>query len=310
MLVITAILPVFFVIMTGYAIKKTFGFTENFWKQMDKLIFNVLLPLLLFKTLAEAPLELEMVKVGLIVFVAISVNAALCFLIRRIKIWRSITPVAWPAFTSIFQGTVRVNFYIALSIATIMFGDTGIQIMSFILLFLIPSSVVYSIIVLQKYGDMSESQGRKNIFAVLFKNPVIISTLAGIITSLFIDDLPLVIGETLNIFGRATLPLALLGIGGSIAFTGIKPLIKPALIASFLRLIIGPLVGIAIAANVTLSPAETMCLLLVLAVPSAASSMSFATQMGGDTKLMSAILTIQTVLSLVILSLFTYLIQM
>ncbi|MDP7222262.1 MAG: AEC family transporter [Alphaproteobacteria bacterium] len=309
MLIITAILPVFFVIMTGYLVKKTFAFDETFWKQMDRLIFYVLLPLMIFKTLVEAPISLDMMKVGLVVFIAITVNAALCFLVRALKIWGKIEPVPWPAFTSIFQGTVRVNFYIALSIATIMFGDTGIQILSFILLFLLPSGVVYSICVLQKYGGISDAQCRRGILSVLFKNPVIISLLLGVTTGLFIDELPVLLDETLSIFGRATLPLALLGVGASISFRSLKSLIWPSLIAASLRLIVGPLVGIAVAANFHLSPQETTCIVLVLAGPSAASSMTFATQMGGDTQLMSAILTTQTVLSLGTLSFFVSIMQ-
>lgn len=300
-MIINAILPVFIVVLAGYFLKQKFITDESFWKQVDRLIFFVLLPLMIIRVLINAPFDTASLMAGGIVFTAISCVAALSFIPFFLKRFKG------SSFTSVFQGAVRINLFIPLSIGAILYPDAGVALISFLILFLISSGVSYSIIVLQ-YCNKKEGSGRQNILKMLSKNPIVLAGIAGCVLGAFIEELPLYINETLGIFGRATLPLALLGIGASLDFKSIKGKIGAVCVSSLLRLVICPLIGLGLAMWLELSQVQAVCCVLILAAPSAATSISFAQQMGGDVKLMSVILAVQTVISTVTLSAFVYLV--
>ena len=300
MIILNAILPVFLVIAAGYFIRKKVLPDLIFWQKLDWLIYYVLMPLMMIRVLANAPFSLDMIKIGFVIMGAIFTTSLLSMTTRLSS------KIDDASFTSVFQGAVRCNFYIALSIASIMFGDAGVHLLSFILLFLIFSGVTPSILILQRYGEKPEDQKPRNVFQTLTYNPVIIAMLIGVGIGGFVDKLPVILDETLNIFGRATLPLALLGVGASVRIKDIKCMALPVILSCSFGLIFSPILGIGLAHYLELSQMETICCALILGVPAAASTITFASQMGGNVRLMSSILTVQTIMSLITLSCFIY----
>ncbi len=291
MSVFGAVFPIFLIIMAGYALKARFIRSEEFWAQADRLIYFFLMPMMLVQILAQAKFESHMLLKGLTIFGVVSVMAALCFIFKRF------IGVSGREFTSVFQGVVRVNFYMSLSIASQLYGKEGIQFLSFLLVFLIPSATIYSVGVLQRYGSGANKGG---VVLRLLQNPIIIATFLGLGIGWTFGGLPGVFDETMDIFGDATLPLALLGIGAALEIKSLSAF-KPLAACVLLRLIIAPLLCVGVGYALGFSEMETLCCMLIFAVPTAASAISFASQMGGDTRLMSAILTVQTVISFVTL---------
>lgn len=301
MIIFNAILPTFLVIMTGYGVRQFFLKDAGFWKQADWLIYYVMLPLMLTQTMAQASFKIGLFQYGLTIFAVVSVMALLCFVMRRF------VRVTNAEFTSVFQGVVRTNFYISLSLVSILYGKEGMAFLSFLLIFVIFSSTVYSILVLARYG--SGHGGGMAILGRLARNPIILSTFAGIFIAATFGSLPAVLERTFDIFADATLPLALLGIGASLEFRSLLARILPVLEACFLRLVVAPFLCLAVCLALGMAEMEAVSCILMFAVPSAASSITFASQMGGDKSLMSSILTVQTVASFVSLSFFITLTQ-
>jgi len=303
MITLNAVLPIFIVIMSGYFIRKHFIQQEEFWKQADRLVYYVLLPITLFKTTSEFSYEPSMMKSGLLVFGLVSVMGVFAFLSRKI------VSMNGAQFTSVFQGVVRPNFYISLSMASLLYQKAGVQFLAFMLVFLILSATVYSVLVLDRYGSMSSGGGLRKATSRLAKNPIILSTMAGFVMGALFGNLPEFAGRTLDVFGDAALPLALLGVGASLKFSALSSALPMVAVASVLRLILAPVLSISASLLLGLNAMEMTCCVLLFAVPSAASSITFASQMGGDVRLMSQILTVQTVCSFVTLSIVLYAVQ-
>lgn len=300
MIILSAILPVFITIIAGFLIRKYFITDENFWAQTDRLVFFVLIPLMLIEALMTAPFNSKMVLFGVTVFGMITFICALTYLLK---------PVLGTdnrGFTSVVQGAVRVNFFISLSIAGLLYGDEGIKILSFALLFMVTSGVTYSILTLQRYGcpETQSAKKKQKAYVTLAKNPVVLSTFLGLILGILVDEVPMLIDQTLSIFGRAALPLALLSVGASLKIEGMLNQKRPLIISTLIGLIFSPLLGIIVASAVGLSLIHIVCCILILGVPAAASAITFAAKMGGDKELMSSILTLQTGLSLISLPVF------
>ena len=51
------IIPIFMLILLGVAMRRWFGLREDFWPQLDRLIYNLFYPALLFNTLAHFEID-------------------------------------------------------------------------------------------------------------------------------------------------------------------------------------------------------------------------------------------------------------
>lgn len=303
MMAIGAALPIFIVIMSGYFLRRHFLKSQEFWKQIDNLIYYFLLPITLVQILASAKLEFSMLHKGLAIFAITTLIGMLCFVFKRFM------KASNPEFTSVFQGVVRVNFYMSLSASSLLYGEQGVQFLSFLLIFLIPSATVYSVLVLERYGSAHKAFGIKGTLLRLAKNPIVISTALGLGIDAAFGGLPDLADKTLDIFGDATLPLALLGVGATLDFSALKISICPLFWACLLRPFVAPVLCVLLCLWLGFNAQETICCALIFAVPSAASSITFSSQMGGDTRLMSSILTIQTLCSFITLSVMVSVVQ-
>lgn len=296
MITLNAVLPIFIVIMSGYGIRRFFIQDDGFWKQADALVYYVLLPITLFKTTSEFSYDPSMLKVGLLVFALVSVMAVLAFASR------TVVTMTGAQFTSVFQGIVRPNFYISISMASILYGKDGLQFLAFMLVFLISSATVYSVLVLDRYGSNSSGGGMLKALLRLARNPIILSTVAGFLMGALFDNLPEFASRTLDLFGNAALPLALLGVGATLKFSALRSALPLVAVASVLRLVVAPILCLGASVLLGFNAMEMTCSVLLFAVPSAASALTFASQMGGDVRLISQILAVQTVCSFVTLS--------
>lgn len=300
MTVLTSIIPVFVTIMAGYFIRKYFLKSDEFWAEADRLVFYILIPVLLIHVLLDAPFNKEMLVYGAIIFGVIT------FIFLLTLIFKPFIGTDNPGFTSVVQGSVRVNFFISLSIATLMYGNEGVTILSFALLFTVLSGVMFSVYSLQRYGRQNPNTPKQNTIKRMAKNPVILSTVLGFSIGLLIDEIPVTLDKTFTIFDRAALPLALLSIGASLQPKSIGKQAKPVIVSILLGLITSPLLGVLLCHYFQLPILLTICCVLMLGVPAAASSITFAARMGGDKELMSSILTTQTILGLVTIPIFIF----
>lgn len=296
MIVLNAVLPIFTIIMAGYGIRRFFITDDIFWKDADRLVYYILLPLSLMYTTSSFVYEPAMLSAGLMVFGLVSVMAVIGF------VCRGCVRMSGAQFTSVFQGIVRPNFYISLSMGFILFGKEGVQFLAFMLIFLIFSATVYSILVLDRYGEGGAAKGMRHAMRRLSRNPIILSTVAGFIIGIIFGGFPEFASRTLDVFSHAALPLALLGVGASLKFSALRSAWRLVAVAAVSRLMIAPVLCLIAAHYLGLGKMEMTCCALLFSVPSAASSITFASQMGGDVRLMSQILTIQTILSFVTLS--------
>jgi len=210
------------------------------------------------------------------------------------------SPESW---SSLLQGAVRHNAFIALAIAGSLFGDEGLAIGALFMLIYVPSIniVVISIMVsnLKQPGRAESSKGIANIFIELIKNPFILSMIAGLLVSLIESDKLIIINETSGLLGSAALPIMLLTIGAKIKVRDLALKITPIIVSNSLKLIAFPVIAYFVATFMGLSQLETIVAVIFASVPTAASSHALAKQFGGDEQLMTSIVSTQVALSFI-----------
>ena len=290
--------PVFILIILGNLLRRI-GVPElSFWHVSDKLIYWVLIPALLFHHVSQITLSSTMLaNYAVVILSGLFVVTTLSFIAGKLFEY---TPQIW---TSVMQGASRHNAFIALAIAGSLFGDKGLALGAIFMVILIPIiNIVIVSAMASTLNQDTDNNSRPGIFDVLFeliKNPFILAIATGLVISFVDAERIIIIHETTGLLGSAALPIMLLSIGANIKIRGISSTITPIIIANVLKLLIFPIVVFFVAKSMNLSLFETTIAVIFAAVPTAASSYSLAKQFGGETQLMTSIITIQVALSFI-----------
>lgn len=205
-------------------------------------------------------------------------------------------------FTSIFQGGVRFNSYIAFAVAQSLYGATGLAMSSIAAGFMIVLINLCCIMVFIIWGNAS-FKGLLPFIKAVIGNPLIIGCTIGWFLSLSGIGLPLVVGDTLEIVGRAALPFGLLAVGAALKPAGIRGHFSPIAISSIVQFGVKPLVATGLAVYTGLTGVAAAVLIIAFMTPTASSAYILARQLGGDTEAMASIITVQTLLAFFIMPL-------
>ncbi len=291
--------PVFILIILGNILRRVGVPDVSFWDVNDKLVYWVLIPALLFHHISEIKnLSSSMFySYSVVILSGLFIITIVAILMGRLL---GYSPESW---SSILQGAVRHNAFIALAIAGSLFGDQGLEIGAMFMLIYVPTIniVVISIMVtnLKQPGQAKSSKGIANIFIELIKNPFILSMIAGLMASLIEPDKLIIINETSGLLGAAALPIMLLTIGAKIKVRDLALKITPIIISNSLKLLAFPVIAYFVATYIGLSQLEVIVAVIFASVPTAASSHALAKQFGGDEQLMTSIVTTQIALSFI-----------
>jgi predicted permease len=300
-----SLIAVFLVIAAGTLARRWFLPDEQVWKGTEKVTYYILIPALLIHSLALA--DLKSVPVAGVAAALLSANVVmgLALLLGR-RALQDALRMDGPAFTSLFQGVMRWNAFVALAMAGNLYGATGVTLASVAMAVLIPVLNIQSVLVLRRYGSGTGG----SMWQGLATNPFILGTLAGLAINLTGLPVPGAIASTIDILGRCALGLGLLLVGAGLQ---LGDLVKPsrALLASLaLRLLLLPVIGGLAALALALGNAPMGVVIVCLAVPSASASYILARQMGGDAPLIAAMLTAQTIASFATLPLLFWLFRL
>ena len=94
---------------------------ETQWHGLEQLTYYVLFPMLLIQTLVKADLtKVPVAGVGGALLLAALAMSLLCLALRPLL---ARLDVDGPAFTSIFQGAIRWQTYVALAVSGNLYGD-------------------------------------------------------------------------------------------------------------------------------------------------------------------------------------------
>ena len=296
--ILLLISPVFILIILGNLLRRTGVPDLSFWHVSDKLIYWVLIPALLFHHVSQITLSSTMLaNYAVVILSGLFVVTTLSFIAGKLF---GYTPQIW---TSVMQGAARHNAFIALAIAGSLFGDEGLALGAIFMVILIPIiNIVIVSAMASTLNQDTDNNSRPGVFDVLIeliKNPFILSITIGLVISFVDAERIIIIHETTGLLGSAALPIMLLSIGANIKIREISSTITPIIIANVLKLLIFPIVVFFVAKSMNLSLFETTIAVIFAAVPTAASSYSLAKQFGGETQLMTSIITIQVALSFI-----------
>ena len=290
--------PVFLLIILGNFLRRIKVPDVSFWEINDKLCYWVLIPALLFHYISQINLSSEMLySYSIIIYVGFFIAILTVLILGKLL---GYPPERW---TSILQGAVRQNAFIALAITGSLFGDEGLEIASIFMLIYVPSiNIIIVTTMVMNFGQSKKNASNNEfitVFVELSKNPFILAMITGLIFSIIQSEKLKVIIDTSGLLGSAALPIMLLTIGAKIKVRDLALTITPIIISNFLKLLALPLIAFFVANYLGLSEIEVVVAVIFAAVPTAVSSHTLARQFGADDQLMTSIITTQVILSFI-----------
>lgn len=295
MAVIMAVVPVFLLIVLGFALKRSRWVTDAFWAPAERLTYYIFFPALLIVSGTRADLSGDHVWP-----MAVSLFAATLLAGVGAVALKPVLGLSDASFTSFFQGTFRPNTFIGVSIALLMAGHDGVVLMSIAILAVVPLANFMAVSALVLWGEGHKSaRTPKNAAKEIAKNPLVLACLVGFGMNALDLNLPPVVEPMLDILGRAALPISLLAVGAGLDFVHLKSNLGVAAKASFFKLLALPAVAWGVGYAMGMDGLAFQMTILYACVSGSTSSYVLARQMGGDAPLMAGIITATLVAAMI-----------
>ena len=162
------LLPDFLLIALGAAMKRVRAFDAPFWRGLERFVYFVLFPALLFRALATATMSLgdasRLVVVGVLFTLAGMALSALA---------KPLLHLPQPTFAACFQCAFRFNTYIALAAASRLGGAAAVAAISLLLGVLVPLVNIAAI------AALAPRRG-KGVWLAIARNPLVVACVAGL----------------------------------------------------------------------------------------------------------------------------------
>ena len=288
-----AILPIFLLVMLGMAFNPLQFPGPGFWVTADRITYYVFLPALIIEKLATTSFTLH----DFYSLTSVLMTAVLAIALFMVAI-RKFVPVSSAAFTSVFQGSIRPNTYVALAAALALYGTNGLALTAIILAGVIPLVNILCIASFSYYVPQ-KGEKRQGIFKGVISNPLVIACAIGIFLNVTTIGLPYVSNDLFKILSSAALPMGLISVGYGLKLRGNKDQVIAVLLSVALKLIALPLLTYYLLDIMEVDGIRRSVAMLFSSVPCAVSSYILAGHLNGDQKLMATIITIETLAAFV-----------
>ena len=266
---------------------------EVFTAKMNKIVFLVPLPVLLFEQLATVDFsEVWDIKFILFCFVVTAISITISTLISLLWKDRSIKG-------EFIQATYRSSAAL-LGIAFIqnIYGTAGmapLMIIGSVPLYNIMAVVVLSVF---KPGNNSFDKALvKKTLKGIATNPIIIGIVAGFVWSALKLPMPSILHKTVSSIGATATPMGLMSMGATFEMKKATSKMKPTLVAVFMKLIGFCAIFLPVAAMLGFRNEQLIAILVMLGSATTVSSFVMARNMGHEGTLSSGVIMMTTLLS-------------
>ncbi len=295
-----AVAPMFLWMILGYSVRLRGILDENSQNQLNRMVFQVFMPALLFYNIYKTDLHIS-IQPKLMLFVLMEI-IIMWFLALAVGIKADPRSQKRGA---LIQGMFRSNFILfGLPIIINLFGSSGAGVTSMLIAIVIPLYNVLSVITLEIFRDCRLSI--KDIFSGIFKNPLIIASLVGA-SFLFLQiQLPQFLERTVSGLANIATPLALVIMGAGFQIHMVKENARNLILAVLMKLLLVPTLFVFAAIAAGYRGVELATIMILFSAPTAVSSFPMAKQMESDGDLASEIIAFTTLFSCVTIFLWIF----
>ena len=290
------IAPVFFLMVLGYLLVNYTSLADRkLTKQANAIVFKIFLPCMLFYNVYQSDIGAEIhSRIKLCIWAAgglLILFVLLCLIVPKVVKQENQQGV-------VIQGIFRSNYVIfGVAVVQNMYGVKSTTTAAILSAILVPMYNFLAVVALSIFGEKRETDWKKIILDIV-KNPLIISSVLGIIFSLLEIRLPTAVDTTVQDLAKLSTPIAFMILGGDLDFSKVKGNLKVASVVLTIKLVILPLIMIPMIVMMGYRDADLLSGLLAYQTPVAVSSYIMAQQAGADGQLAGQLVVFSSVLSI------------
>lgn len=297
----SVVAPLCIYMLIGVAAHKLNMIDQPAVSKMNKVIFRLLFPVMMFNNVRSAGDKLKNADgyrmIGFLLIV-ISVQFLLLCLLTPVFIKSK------PRQASFIQGCFRSNSVLfALPVVTSLCGEENIGVAAMCVAVIVPYYNVLCVIVLEV------KRGGKVKFGKLMKgiitNPLVEGAIAGILVTLFDIPIPAMLDKPITALSSMATPISLILLGAALRFEGIRKDIRGLITVDVVKLVAVPFIVTVGGYLLGYRGVELASLFALSCVPTAVSSYPMAEQMGADGPFAGEIVAFTTVSSILTVFLWT-----
>lgn len=290
---LNATVPVFAMIILGMLFKKIGIIDDVFASRMNKFVFLIPLPVLLFKDLATLDFNtIWDTKFVLFCFfitiLSILIVTLLSFLLKNKQNQGEFIQASYRSSAALLGIALIQNVYGKATMAPLM-------IIGSVPLYNIMSVVVLSFFSPERKG-LSKEVWLKTIKGIL-TNPILIGIVVGILWSLLHLPMPTMLDKTVTSIGNVATPLGLMAMGATFNYKEALGDLKPALCASFIKLFGFCAMFLPLAIYLGFQGEQLIAILVMLGSATTVSCFVMAKNMGHTGILTSTVVMLTTIFS-------------
>ena len=290
---LNATIPIFLMMLLGMLFRKLGWMDEVFAAKMNKFVFLVPLPVLLFEQLATVDFsEVWDIKFILFCFVVTAISITISTLISLLWKDRSIKG-------EFIQSTYRSSAAL-LGIAFIqnIYGTAGMA--PLMIIGSVPLYNVMAVVVLSFFKPGNNSFDKelvKKTLKGIVTNPIIIGIVVGFVWSALKLPMPLILHKTVSSIGATATPMGLMSMGATFEMKKATSKMKPTLVAVFMKLVGFCAIFLPVAAMLGFRNEQLIAILVMLGSATTVSCFVMARNMGHEGTLSSGVIMMTTLLS-------------
>ena len=284
---ILLLLPDFLLILCGFLICRLTPLNRPVWDGAERLVYFVLFPTLLFTSILRYPLS----PVAMLPLAGSSVAVVACGIVLAFAL-RHAPGVNARLHASGAQTAFRFNSYVALALSERIAGTQGVAWMALIVSLCVPLCNVAAVWPLARHGG-------QGFAGQLLRNPLIVSTGAGLLCNLLGIRLPDIATLTMGRIGSAALPIGLMAVGAGLQLGALREAPRRAGALLVLRHLLLPMIAVALVLALGMPPLQQAVVVAFAAMPTASSAYVLAVRMGGHGGYVAGLVTVSTLLGMV-----------
>lgn len=298
-MILNSLFPVFAIVVMGTLLKHYCLTNEIFLKTSDRLVYFIFFPAMLFWKIGGASasdgIDWNFCTAAICAIFVLYILSSLYIKFFKVPEYEAGT---------FSQSCYRFNTYIGMAVIINALGEGGIRHFGILIGFAIPFINVLAVSTLIWFsGKQFSFWERAGVTAkALISNPLILACISGIAYSRLIGTFPVSLDNTFRLTSYATLPLALLSIGGALTFENLKSCFKLSLAGAAFKLLIFPITGYAFLKGFHVTGLPFKVGMIFFTLPTSPAIYVLSSQLNSSTELASASIVLSTILSFLSLS--------
>lgn len=291
---LNATVPIFLMMLLGLLLKKIGWIDDAFAGKLNKFVFLVPLPVLLFNDLATVDFR-EVWDIEFVLFcfgvtiISIAISTGISFLWKDKSIQGEFIQSSYRSSAALLGIAFIQNIY----------GNAGmapLMIIGSVPLYNIMAVVVLSFFQPGRKGKLDKKVLKKTARGIV-TNPIIIGILAGLLWSALRIPMPHILQKTVDSVGGMATPLGLMAMGASFDIQKAFAKIKPAAFAAAIKLVGFAAIFLPAAVWMGFRQEQLIAILVMLGSATTVSCFVMAKNMGHEGVLSSSVIMLTTMLS-------------